>query len=121
MSLLFAQSLDHFNRTDDNSDEDHLAICIIIILIGVLEARGTKIRRRNINRLYLRRQNLLPNPREGTPWQVLWAGQDDRAFITTMGFDVATFRNILKGQGRFAERWELSMIPRRDVTAIGEP
>ena len=119
-SLLFAQSLSHFNSASDESDDDHV-ICIIILLIGVLEACATKVHHCNINCLYLCQQDLLPNPCEGTSWQVLWAGQDDCAFIMTMGFDVATFQNILQGQGRFAERWELSTIPQCNVTAIGEP
>ena len=111
MSLLFAQSLSHFNPASDDSDEDHLVIGIIILLIGVLEARAMKIRHCNIKHLYLHQKDLLLNSHEGTPWQILWAGQDDHAFIMTMGFDVATFQNILQGRGQFAERWELSTIP----------
>ncbi|KAF8234793.1 hypothetical protein L208DRAFT_1393454 [Tricholoma matsutake] len=38
-----------------------------------------------------------------------------------MGFDVETFHHLLEGRGRFAERWELSTIPRNDVAIIGEP
>ena len=38
-----------------------------------------------------------------------------------MGFDVETFHHLLEGQGRFAERWDLSTIPRNDVATIGEP
>ncbi|KAF8326130.1 hypothetical protein F5887DRAFT_984706 [Amanita rubescens] len=35
--------------------------------------------------------DLLKTPREATPWQALNSSKNDRAFITTMGFDVATF------------------------------
>ncbi|KAG5653357.1 hypothetical protein H0H81_000858 [Sphagnurus paluster] len=38
-----------------------------------------------------------------------------------MGFDVETFRYILEGPGRFAQRWEDTPIPRRDVSVNGEP
>ncbi|KAF8221910.1 hypothetical protein L208DRAFT_1044873, partial [Tricholoma matsutake] len=72
-------------------------------------------------RLYLHDQELLPNPCIGTPWQVLWSSQNDCAFITTMGFNVVTFRHILEGLGWFADRWEVSTIPQHDVTSIGEP
>jgi hypothetical protein len=118
-ALRFA-SLNHLND-DDNEDEDMFATVLVIILLHILEGRATRIQRRNANRLYLRRQDLLPNPRTGTPWQVLWSGQNDRAFITTMGFNVATFRHILEGPGHFADRWEVSTIPRRDVASVGEP
>ncbi|KAF8799597.1 hypothetical protein BYT27DRAFT_7058723, partial [Phlegmacium glaucopus] len=67
------------------------------------------------------RRELMPNPRVDTPWQRLWASQEDRAFITTMGFDVATFRYILEGSGRFGQQWEESTIPRNDVSIAGEP
>ncbi|KAH9000055.1 hypothetical protein EDB92DRAFT_1757627, partial [Lactarius akahatsu] len=72
-------------------------------------------------RLYLRRGELLPNPHVGTPWQRLWESQEDRAFITMMGFDVATFRLLLESPGRFRERWETTPIPRNDVSALGAP
>ena len=116
---LFTESLNHLNIVDN--DDEALGLCLVIILFGIVTARATRVRRRNINRLYLRRQDLLPNPRIGTPWQVLYAARNDRAFITTMGFDVETFHHLLEGQGGFAERWELSTIPRNDVAMIGEP
>jgi hypothetical protein len=47
---------------------------------------------------YLRRPQgpqLQPNPRVDTPWQVSFSSKNDRAFITTMGFDVVTFKLIV--------------------------
>ncbi|KAH9040048.1 hypothetical protein EDB85DRAFT_1926822, partial [Lactarius pseudohatsudake] len=49
------------------------------------------------HRLYLRWGELLPNPRIGKG--CVWESQEDRALITTMGFDVATSRLLLKGGG----------------------
>lgn len=116
-ALLFTDSLKDAN---DVNDDDVLPVTLALIIISILKARATRVCRRNVNRLYLRRQDLLPNSRIGTPWEVLWSGQDDRAFITTMGFDVTTFRHILGGPGHFADLWEVSTIPRRDVASIGE-
>ena len=38
-----------------------------------------------------------------------------------MGIDVATFRKLLEGPGRFGERWENMPIPRNDVCCAGDP
>jgi len=46
-----------------------------ITFYGIHEARE----RRN-HRLHLCRKELCPNPRAGTPWQHLWASQEDCAF-----------------------------------------
>ncbi|KAF8805213.1 hypothetical protein BYT27DRAFT_7224925 [Phlegmacium glaucopus] len=67
------------------------------------------------------RQELLLNPHIGTPWQTLWASQEDRAFITTMGLDVVTFYRILEGPRGFEEWWESTPIPRNDVSCSGDP
>lgn len=81
-----------FNDTDTYEDEDTAAAALLAIIItSVLAAREARNERRQPHRLYLRRGELLPNPRVGTPWQRLWDNQEDRAFITTMRFDVATF------------------------------
>ncbi|KAG5649327.1 hypothetical protein H0H81_004598 [Sphagnurus paluster] len=112
------------NDLSDTEDDEMLilqAAVFLIVLVGIDEARQNQIRNRNQHRLYLRRRDLLPNPRAATPWQALWDGQNDRAFITTMGFDVQTFRYFLEGPGRFAEQWEETPIPRRDVSTQGEP
>lgn len=65
---LFTDSLNHLNAIDD--DDEATSLCLVIFLLGIVEARATRVRRRNVNRLYLRRQDLLPNPRIGTPWQL---------------------------------------------------
>ncbi|KAG0695299.1 hypothetical protein DFH29DRAFT_1072537 [Suillus ampliporus] len=59
---------------------------------------------------------LLPNPRMSTPWQALFASQNDRAFITTMGFEVETFAFILTSG--FAKHWYHTPIPRDDISHL---
>ena len=111
------------NYECEEEEEAAAAAAFAVLLYQLLAARQarTEQRRAHSHRLYLCRRELLPNPRVGTPWQRLWASQDDRAFITTMGFDVATFRLLLEGPGRFGELWETSPIPRNDVCATGGP
>jgi hypothetical protein len=58
---LFTESLNHLSIIDD--DDEALGLCLVIILFGIVEAHTTRVRRHNVNRLYLRRQDLLPNPR----------------------------------------------------------
>jgi hypothetical protein len=104
-------------------DEDELFHCAAtlagVLVTGVLNAHDEQVNCRRPHRLYLTRPELLPNPCIGTPWQMLWRSQNDRAFITTMGFDVATFRFLLEGPGRFAERWDKTPIPQDDTAATG--
>jgi hypothetical protein len=54
-----------------------------------------------------------------TPWQVLYTSQNDRAFITTMGFDCATFQIILASG--FTHAWNTQSIPRTDTNIAGNP
>ncbi|KAJ8582170.1 hypothetical protein M405DRAFT_922049, partial [Rhizopogon salebrosus TDB-379] len=68
-------------------------------------------------RLYLCRPQLLPNPRVNTPWQALYESQNDRAFITTMGFDVQTFGSILTSG--FASQWYEVPVAHPDVSPHG--
>ena len=67
-------------------------------------------------RNYLCRAQLLPNPRVGTPWQALFRSRNDRAYITTMGFDVATF-NYLVTSG-FGIRWLSQPITRQQIVEL---
>ncbi|KAJ7474056.1 hypothetical protein FB451DRAFT_1035184 [Mycena latifolia] len=90
-----------------------------LILIGAEEARRLRAERRKPSRLYLCRPQLLRNPRFGTPWQVLLASRSDRAFITTMGFDVKTFDDII--EAGFGTSWYSTPIPREDVRTTGNP
>jgi hypothetical protein len=106
---------------DIYEDEDAAALALFTVTSSILTAREARNERRQPHRLYLCRAELLPNPRIGTPWQRLWDSQEDRAFITTMGFNVATFRLLLEGPGRFGERWESTPIPRNDVSVLGAP
>jgi hypothetical protein len=65
------------------------------------------------------RGDLLPNPRLSTPWQALYSGQNDRAFITTMGLDVFTFHHILSSG--FATLWNTTPIPCDDTPTTAVP
>lgn len=117
LHILLAQYEDE-ELADDDFMHQHGAVVGLLCLIGAEEARLRRAERRRNHRLYLTRPDLLPNPRQDTPWQRLFDGANDRAFITTMGFDVATFFVILNGG--FEEKWDATPIPRNDVpnTAI---
>ncbi|KAG6913460.1 hypothetical protein DXG01_006709 [Tephrocybe rancida] len=110
-------------QEDDEEAEDELLDgamhAAAIMAFSVEEARQIRADRRHSNRLYLRQGQLLPNPRTGTPWQALYNSRDDRAFITTMGFDVATFDYILNSG--FASAWYWTPIPRPDTPATAAP
>ncbi|KAJ3004974.1 hypothetical protein NUW54_g4550 [Trametes sanguinea] len=92
---------------DDSSDEEldneynHLALLALAgVLAEVQDARDRRAAVRLPNRRYLRRPQLLPNPRHSTPWQVLYNSQDDP---------------------RLCQRWESSPIPRTDTNPVGRP
>ena len=92
-----------FNAMDtpfyEEEDDTAAAALFAIITTSILEAREARNEQRQRHRLYLCRQELIPDPRAGTPWQRLWESQNDRAFITMMGFDVVTFWLLLRVQG----------------------
>lgn len=102
-----------------DSDMDGGAAIHMVLVLGVQAARDLHNERRRAHRYYLTRPDLLPNPRFGTPWQRLYEGQNPRAFVTTMGFDVKTFNRIL--HSGFAEAWNTRPIPRDDVERTGDP
>lgn len=105
---------------DDYDDEERLRIvCLALIVLGAEEARQNRQARRNRTRHYLCRPELLPNPRVDTPWQKLYESRSDRAYITTMGVDVATFHYLLD-EG-FTELWDSTPIERDDTDAGGRP
>ena len=114
---------DELENLEDEEDEEaaNAAAWLASLITGILATHEAQNEQRHEHRLYLRRGELLPDPRIATPWQRLWESQQDRAFITTMGFDVATFRLLLEGPGRFGECWENTPIPRNDVNAGGQP
>lgn len=66
---------------------------------------------------YLTRADLMPSPRHDSAWLSLYLNREDRAFITTMGVDVATF-DFLLASG-FQHAWETTPIPRGDVNPVG--
>ena len=57
-------------------------IALVIVLLVFIN------RKQRRHRNFLSRSSLLPNPSEGTPWQALYAANDDRAYIVTMGVGV---------------------------------
>ena len=77
-------------------EEDNEAVLAVAatVIVGVELMRQDCIDNQQPRRLYLCHLQLLPNPRKDTPWQALFATQNDRAFITTMGFDVETLQTI---------------------------
>jgi hypothetical protein len=106
---------------EDNAEEDWeiVATAAAIIWLGAEEARILCAECRQQSWLYLCRPQLLPNPRFDTPWQVLYTSCSDRAFITTMGFDVNTFTSII--DTGFDTAWYSTPIPRADVHTTGKP
>src|ERR1700761_4506574 len=111
---------------DDDDDDDYeedqhqqkRRRLLLAAYVGVLRRREERIQRRNTHRIYLTRPDLNPSLRIGTPWQHMHARGNDRAYITTMGVDVATFEHLLN-QG-FAEMWDSKPIPRNDVSPSGQ-
>ncbi|KAJ7752328.1 hypothetical protein B0H16DRAFT_1837427, partial [Mycena metata] len=104
---------------EEEDAREQAAAAAACILLGAEEARQMRAERRQKTRLYLCRPQLLRNPRFDTPWQVLYASANDRAFITTMGFDVVTFASIV--DGGFGATWAATPIPRNDVASAGKP
>lgn len=105
---------------EDEHEDDHefqLAAAISFLCVGAEQARLQRNRYRNPNRLYLCRAQLLPNPHINTPWVRLRQSRNDRAFITTMGFNVAAFE-IIVAEG-FGYEWYASPIPRGDTDQEG--
>jgi DDE superfamily endonuclease len=86
---------------------------------GILESRRIRRERYQSAAHYLTRPSLLPNPRAHTPWQALYALQDDKAFITTLGFNVQTFKLILSSA--FSAGWDMVVIPRSDIASTAIP
>lgn len=122
--LLLLSTILHLEDEEDAEEEEEeqqlRLLAASIVLAGEEEGRRQRIERRHTTRrLYLTRPDLIQNPREGTPWQVLYERQSDRAFITTMGLNVETFHAIL--DAGFAEGWNFRSVPRNDVSATSEP
>ncbi|KAI0369732.1 hypothetical protein BV20DRAFT_1113454 [Pilatotrama ljubarskyi] len=120
LDLLLANEFVEELEAEDEEDEDaELAFLAAFILGGAAEAQQMKHDARR--RRYLRRAELLPDPQRpgGTPWQRLYESRNDRAYITTMGIDVATFDFIL--ENGFTVKWITRPIKRSDIRASATP
>ena len=118
--LMLHQLVQMEAEEEEEENEDYVmeaAAATLLIYAGAEESRLARARNRQPNRLYLCRPQLCPNPHIDTPWQHLYNSRSDRAFITTMGFDVQTFESILLAG--FAEKYYASAIPRNDVDSVG--
>ncbi|KAG6917546.1 hypothetical protein DXG01_002183 [Tephrocybe rancida] len=122
MDQVYFHTLQQLEEEEEEVEDDlfdRAMILATLLAFSVEEARQIRAERRQPNRLYLCRPQLLSNPRIATPWQVLYDSMNDRAFITTMGFDVATFHHIL--DSGFAHTWYWSSIPRYDAPGSATP
>ncbi|KZT57258.1 hypothetical protein CALCODRAFT_434501 [Calocera cornea HHB12733] len=104
------------DSSDDDSEEQLQGAAFLIVVDHQAALHGARDRR--AHRAYLSRRDLLRNPRLRTPFQTVLTGEVDRAYITTMGLDVKTFKRIL--EAGFEDLWNTSAIPRPDVSAWGE-
>jgi hypothetical protein len=118
MDIDIAQTMMAEDEEDDEEEEFgmiQIVACGLLIYYGIREDRRTRCQRRT---RHFTRPNLLPNPRGDTPWQRLFEGRSDMAFITTMGFNVETFFFL---EGGFEAAWSGKAIPRHDVPADSPP
>jgi hypothetical protein len=115
MLLKAMEEEDDMLAEDDLYTKQIFATAALLVLAE--SSHQARIDRRNEKRNYLCRAQLLPNPRVGTPWQALFHSQNDRAYITTMGFNVETFNYIVTSG--FGSRWLSQPIARSDARASG--
>lgn len=106
--------------TADDEHRSRQAALAALLVLGAEHAHSARLNQRANTRFYLCRPELVPNPRFATPWQYLYESCNDRAYITTMGFDVQTFEWLLDEAG-FAERWNSTPILRADTNPDGAP
>jgi hypothetical protein len=99
--------------------QDELVAYAGLVCYGLKEAHRLRVSRRSLQQLYLTCTDLLPNPCTDTPWLALYHSQNDHAFITTMGFNVATFHDIL--HHGFQRIWNETPIPCHDVLTSSVP
>ena len=79
--LLQPLALQHWLEAENNQDAlDTLRLITAILIVGSNEDHLWAVADRRTRRQYLGRPALLPNPRFGTPWTLLYASYDDRAF-----------------------------------------
>ena len=73
---------------EDQQQQEDDAVALVL----ALAALGGPIRH---IKTYLTQSNLPGDPLSKSAWAYLWSARNDRAFVTTMGMDVATF-NIIR-------------------------
>ena len=119
--LLLFQTLttQHWHETEDDETFDRLRLAAAVLVIGSNEDHAWAVKTRRPRRQYLSRATLLPDPHANTPWTRLYSSYDDCAFITTMGIDTLTFREILSAG--FGHLWHTLPIPRPDSHTTGNP
>jgi len=91
----------------------------MLVYVGGEESHWLWAEQCNTHCTYLTRPELLLNPQEESAWQRLYQSQSDRAFITTMGFNIAAFTTIL--EAGFEEQWNTTPIPCHDVPVTAAP
>ncbi|KZT55346.1 hypothetical protein CALCODRAFT_437298 [Calocera cornea HHB12733] len=107
------------SNEDSEDDTFELGQGAAFLVLVDHQAAILEAQHRRPHRAYLSRPDLLRNPRLRTPFQSVLTGEVDRAYISTMGLDVRTFRRIL--DAGFEDLWNSESIPRADVSAWGEP
>ncbi|KDN44640.1 hypothetical protein RSAG8_05405, partial [Rhizoctonia solani AG-8 WAC10335] len=93
------------------------ATLVAMLIVLAYMAKKQKIAARRSRCRFLKRAELMPAPRTESPWQAIFRSREDRAFITTMGMNVATFDFIL--DHGFRATWIAHTIPREDVNPQG--
>lgn len=106
---------DHVLDPDDELYEaQSAALAYLILTVIRREERNT---RRRDGKNYLTRFDLMPNPLQSTPWTQIRENRQDKAYIVTMGLDVATFEWLL--EAGFDTIWSATPIARTDVSQTG--
>ncbi|CAA7270092.1 unnamed protein product [Cyclocybe aegerita] len=116
-ALIFQQFTE---QLEEEADEEYweMGAASLGVIVGGAEISRQLLKSRE-TRQYLTRPELLENPRIATPWTSLYDSRSDRAYITTMGFDVATFDFIL--ESGFVQTWLSTPIPQTDTSRSGDP
>jgi len=90
--------------------------CRTILAAGTA-GREIQAAARRTTRRFLRRADLLPDPKGQTSWMAIFNSRADHVYITTMGLDVATF-DLLLDSG-FRQNWMTRTVSRDDVNTAG--
>ncbi|CAA7266356.1 unnamed protein product [Cyclocybe aegerita] len=118
-ALIFQQFTEQLEEEADEEYWEMGAASLGVIVGGAEISHQLRNERRHETRQYLTRPELLENPWIATPWTSLYDSRSDCAYITTMGFDVATFDFIL--ESGFVQTWLSTPIPRTDTSRSGDP